>query len=567
MMKMTVRKRLYFAFGFLILLSLIFGVYSIFTIQNLKIQTNEIASNWLPGVDRIHTVNTAAANMRKIEYKYISDKANIDLTKQEMATYMKQVEDGLSSYEKTIKDDTNRKLFNEVKANWNNYMKAEQEVLQASDTQGMEKALEIMNSDSKKASDAFANSIAALVKYNEENANQVSQENNTRANSASFILTLLIIFVSIASLITAYFISRGIANSIRELLNTSKKMADGDLTQRIVVKSKDEIGIVGEAFNTAIENTNQLLKEVITNIDRLQEHSQTLSASVQEISAQTQSISSNTQEIVAGLEENSASTEQVTASSQAIFDSTKQLVQKAETGAVNAKEIKQRALKLKENALHSAENAKNLFEEKQNRIRQAIEDGKVVSEIENMAEIIADIAGQTNLLALNAAIESARAGEQGRGFAVVAEEVRKLAEQSAETVKSIQTTVQAVRDAFTNLTEYSSDVLKFISEDVTRDYESLVKTSLDYQKDADFVDSLVEDFSSSSDEIAVSIEQVLKAMETVSASTEQGATGSQQISSTVSQVADAVGEIAKTAQKQSELALELDGMVKKFKVK
>lgn len=566
-MKMTVRKKLYLAFGFLILLSLAFGAYSIFTIQNLKIQTNEIASNWLPGLDRIHSVNTAAANMRKVEYKYIVDKANDELSKKEMNTYMKQVEDGLNSYEKTIEDDTDRKLFNEVKTNWANYMKVEQKLLQASDTEGEEKALEIMNGESKKASDAVANSIAVLVKYNEENANQVSQDSNARANSASLFLTIIIAFVTISSLIIAYIISRGLANSINELLTISKKMADGDLTEKIKIRSKDDIGIVGEAFNTAIENTRNLLQEVIEDIGSLQEHSQTLSASVEEISAQTQSISSNTQEIVAGLEENSASTEEVTASSQAIFDSTNLLVQKAETGAANAREIKQRALEMKQNAVQSAENAKNIFEEKQNRIRQAIEAGKVVNEIENMTEIIADIAGQTNLLALNAAIESARAGEQGRGFAVVAEEVRKLAEQSAETVRSIQSTVQAVRDAFGNLTEYSSDILKFISEDVARDYESLVKTGMDYQKDADFVDSLVEDFSSSSEEISVSIEQVLKAMETVAASTEQGATGSQQISSTVSQVAIAVEEVAKTAQKQSELAITLDDMVKRFKVK
>lgn len=566
-MKMTVRKKLYLAFGFLILLSLAFGAYSIFTIQNLKAQTDAITTNWLPGVDRIHTVNTAVANMRKMEYKYIVDRASVEIAKQEMTTYKNQVEDDFKSYEKTIVDDTARQLFDKVKTNWNNYVQTNQKVIQANESEGTEKAIEIINGESKKASDDLTNSLAALVKYNEENANKVSQDSNARANSASLFLTILIAFISIASLITAYIISRGLAGSINELLTISKKMAEGDLTERIKIRSKDDIGIVGESFNTAIENTNNLLKEVIGDINNLQEHSQILSASAEEISAQTQSISSNTQEIVAGLEEDSASTEEVTASSQAIFDSTKQLVQKAETGAANAREIKQRALNMKENALLSAENAKNLLEEKQNRIRQAIEDGKVVNEIENMAEIIADIAGQTNLLALNAAIESARAGEQGRGFAVVAEEVRKLAEQSADTVRGIQTTVQAVSEAFANLTEYSSDILKFISEDVTRDYESLVKTGMDYQKDADFVDSLVEDFSSSSEEIAVSIEQVMKAIETVAASTEQGATGSQQISSTVSQVAVAVEDVAKTAQKQNELALALDEMVKRFKVK
>lgn len=566
-MKMTVRKKLYLAFGFLILLSLAFGAYSIFTIQNLKAQTDAITTNWLPGVDRIHTVNTAVANMRTMEYKYIVDRASVEIAKQEMTTYKNQVEDDFKSYEKTIVDDTARQLFDKVKTNWNNYVQTNQKVIQANESEGTEKAIEIINGESKKASDDLTNSLAALVKYNEENANKVSQDSNARANSASLFLTILIAFISIASLITAYIISRGLAGSINELLTISKKMAEGDLTERIKIRSKDDIGIVGESFNTAIENTNNLLKEVMGDINNLQEHSQILSASAEEISAQTQSISSNTQEIVAGLEEDSASTEEVTASSQAIFDSTKQLVQKAETGAANAREIKQRALNMKENALLSAENAKNLLEEKQNRIRQAIEDGKVVNEIENMAEIIADIAGQTNLLALNAAIESARAGEQGRGFAVVAEEVRKLAEQSADTVRGIQTTVQAVSEAFANLTEYSSDILKFISEDVTRDYESLVKTGMDYQKDADFVDSLVEDFSSSSEEIAVSIEQVMKAIETVAASTEQGATGSQQISSTVSQVAVAVEDVAKTAQKQNELALALDEMVKRFKVK
>ncbi len=108
-------------------------------------------------------------------------------------------------------------------------------------------------------------------------------------------------------------------------------------------------------------------------------------------------------------------------------------------------EIKERATEVKETGINSMKATDELYEEKQNSILNAIEQGKVVSEIGIIAQSIASIAEQTNLLALNANIEAARAGEQGKGFAVVANEVRILAEQSADYVKNIQNVVSNVR--------------------------------------------------------------------------------------------------------------------------
>lgn len=107
-----------------------------------------------------------------------------------------------------------------------------------------------------------------------------------------------------------------------------------------------------------------------------------------------------------------------------------------------------------------------------------------------MADSIASIAEQTNLLALNAAIEAARAGESGKGFAVVAEEVRKLAEESASSVITIQNTIERVEKAFNNLSENSKEIIGFIKTNVKEDLEGYGSIALQYTKDGEFVSAM-----------------------------------------------------------------------------
>ncbi|WP_242966950.1 methyl-accepting chemotaxis protein [Desulfosporosinus sp. FKA] len=414
--------------------------------------------------------------------------------------------------------------------------------------------------------DSLVNQI--VDKTNSENETMVEQTdinaNNFRKNL--MVIAGLGIFLTIVLSVLLFSTYRGIVKSIGQLNTLMDKAGGGDLTIRGEIYRNDELGQLTESFNQFIESIRGLLKKILQDSNQLNTESKTISSSIREISAQTQMVNASTQEIAAGMEENTAATEEVSASSQIILDSTKQLLDMADKGTERTREIKERVQNLKTDTVNAANLSKEIYTQKQEHILRAIESGQMVNEITNMTDIISNIASQTNLLALNAAIEAARAGESGKGFAVVAEEVRKLAEQSAKTVSSIQTVTKEVQTVFGNLSDYARDLLDYINGPVTNDYVQMVETSRQYDEDMDFVYELIQKFESNADEISTSTEQVLRTIESVAASTEQSASNSGQISISMNDTAKALGNISTIAQEQSDLAEELNQMVNKFQI-
>lgn len=368
---------------------------------------------------------------------------------------------------------------------------------------------------------------------NEANQQMKMQEDAVMENSIYALLVVFIIMITLGTLI-----SKNILDALNKMLSITHDLAkgDGDLTQRILINSKDEIRAVAD-------NINAFIEKVQISIRDTKELSSENSAISHELSATSLQVGKNVEKSAEIISKTTHKTSEITA----------EIIYAVEDAQKSKNEI------LEANSMLSE--ARDDIISLTNMVQSgAVEEAELALSIENLSKemdqvkeilnVISDIADQTNLLALNAAIEAARAGEHGRGFAVVADEVRKLAERTQKTLSEINATINIMVQSSSSASEQMNINSKKMDE--------LSQVSSSVEKKINATTNIVNNATLASD-------KTVKDFENAGANIKMIAQGIEEINLLSSENARSVEEISSAAEHLNSMTASLTDRLVQFR--
>lgn len=381
--------------------------------------------------------------------------------------------------------------------------------------------------------------------------------------------TIITIIFVMLGIIIVFLIASFILKPINILTKHLKIVAAGDFTVQLpekLLEMGDEIGILSKAVNNMQQNQKDIIKNIIKESFDVTENMKQINMEIERLNKGMEEISSTTQQLSSTTEETAASTEEISSVSVAIEKAAESISKKTQHGYEAVSRASEMSYKMKEKAIDSRKDIMSMYESTKKEMKRAIEKSKEVSKIHELSSAILEIVEDTNLLALNASIEATRAGEAGKGFAIVADEIRKLSNDSKDTVSRIQEVTKSILGAVDNLSSNAHEILEFIDKKVLLDYNEIVESHEEASKSFSNINDMVKDFSNTSAEIFSSIQNVSKLLEGISDSANEEASGTQNIADEVSNIADMSGDVVNLTEEAKEKSDSLVKVVSKFKI-
>ena len=386
---------------------------------------------------------------------------------------------------------------------------------------------------------------------------------NETANSIVKVIFMITAIIVATMFIVLFIVITRIVRPLQTLGKLMGRVANGDLTAKIDLHSKDEIGQLASNFNRMVDEMKDIVQVVQQSSIQVEQRSQHLSAMAEETNASSMLVSEAVAEIAASTNEASEHNEEVTVQTNDLGEHINSL--EKQTTALHA--VTNEASRLNGHGQQSMHELLVSFEQSQTSFQSMT---TVVSNLEHKVSTITEvmdtinaISNQTNLLALNASIEAARAGEHGKGFAVVAEEVRKLAEQTAVATEQVQTTITTLQQESQAIAQQMQEMEK----SVLTQGSVVANTKQTFTDISNSMESIEQTFET----LAVELSTMMHSKEDVIATIEELASNSQAIAATCEEVSassdeqlSAIQQVAEECEQLNILSNDLAVAVKKF---
>ncbi len=536
---LKISTKLIAAFMVVLVLTVALGVLSIVRMASLHQSAQDIGVN-VKGVQYISDLNTRFSDVRRftLGHTVVNDAERKAKYEREIADAFRTIEEDQKGYEATISQSEDRRNYDDYKVAAARYRGLQERVMELSRARKTEEAEAVSMGEGLQAFSATKNVLEKMVVWNVKDAeSDIAKAQLTYATARLWTIGVLVAVIVIG-LGLALFISRMIGNPLREAAERIKAAeADGDLRIQLDARSRDEVGQIAASFNSFMQKLHDAMAMVAGSAEQVASASEEISSSATQMAQSAETQQNQSTQVATAMQEMSSTVLQVSDNCNKASDNARKTADAARQGGRVVQETVGTMRGIAQSSSATAQKIEEL--------------GRNSDQIGQIVGVIDDIADQTNLLALNAAIEAARAGEQGRGFAVVADEVRKLAERTTKATKEIAQMIKTIQEETHNAVQAMQAGTKEIDQGVSTTEKA--GTSLDeIIKAAEQVGDMITHIATAATQQSSATEQVNGNMDQITKLIRESASGTQQA--------------AKACQDLSNLALDLQNMVSRFKV-